>query len=230
MAGQSIALPSRGQQTLAVLAFAAMEHDTSIDTAALLDAFGAEGLALWHGSVAGFVCGAPAEVAHRFIYALDLPDGSTLAALTGAVPPAPATGEAVQPSADTLVGADLERVIGRTVASLEEGGADFQPLLSDETALSERALALGQWCQGFLYGLANTTRRDLLEQGELGEVLQDFAQISQAARGEEESEVAENAYAELVEFVRVGVLLCFEALRGERDRWPAADASGESVQ
>lgn len=179
----------------------------------LLGSFDAEPLALWHGSVTGLLCGAPARVAEPMVRALELPDGST-----------PDDGDAGQRGApaiaDSMVAADLERVVAATRDCLEEGGSEFQPLLSDGTALSERALALGQWCQGFLYGLANTTRRDLLEAGALAEVLGDFAEISRAVRGGEEVEEAEGAYAELLEFVRVGVLLCFEELRAERDRWP----------
>jgi uncharacterized protein YgfB (UPF0149 family) len=185
--------------------------ETDWDT--LLGSCDAEPLALWHGSVTGLLCGAPDRVAIPMVRALELPDGST--------PDDGDAGEGGAPAfADSMFAADLERVVAATRHWLEEGGSDFQPLLSDGTALSERALALGQWCQGFLYGLANTTRRDLLEAGALAEVLGDFAEISRAVRGGEEAEEAEGAYAELLEFVRVGVLLCFEELRAERERWP----------
>ena len=49
--------------------------------------------------------------------------------------------------------------------------------------------------------------------GEVGEIVRDFVEITRAgvdARQDEESN--ESAYAELVEFVRVGVQLLFEEL------------------
>lgn len=204
MAGQTRDSPAG--RAPAVLAFAGMTDHTHLPAEALLEAFGAEPLAQWHGTLTGLLCGAPPDAARRFLKTLDAPDGAVL--------------PEVDAPQGSVVAADLERLAALTEASLADDGSEFQPMLSEQTPLSERALALGQWCQGFLYGLVNTTRRDLLDRGELGEVLDDFAQISRAGRGSEDAEVAENAYAELVEFVRVGVMLCYETLRGERERWP----------
>jgi uncharacterized protein YgfB (UPF0149 family) len=61
--------------------------------------------------------------------------------------------------------------------------------------------------------------------GEAGEIVRDFAEITRAgvdARQGEESN--ESAYAELVEFVRVGVQLLFEDLAAAR-RLPAPSAA-----
>jgi uncharacterized protein len=53
--------------------------------------------------------------------------------------------------------------------------------------------------------------------GEAGEVVRDFAEITRAGvDADEEQESNESAYAELVEFVRVGVQLLFEELASAR--------------
>ncbi len=100
---------------------------------------------------------------------------------------------------------------------LQSGTLEFAPLLpDDETGLAERTAALGEWCQGFLYGMGLAGERLPLEQlpDEAGEVLRDMGQIAQAGfEGGAEDEEDETAYAEIVEYVRVGVQLLFEELQ-----------------
>lgn len=93
------------------------------------------------------------------------------------------------------------------------------PLLPDDDAsLSERVRALGSWCQGLLYGLG------LGESGwndrlglESQEFLKDVADIAQiGGETDEGDEADENAYAELVEYLRVGLMLIWQ------DSQPAA--------
>ncbi len=96
---------------------------------------------------------------------------------------------------------------------------DFELLLpDDDVAMTLRAQALGEWCQGFLAGLAEGGVRDYEAlPGESAELVQDLAKIAQAGsfeiHGDEEDEAA---YAELVEYVRVGVLLIQEELQPRR--------------
>ncbi|MEM9385163.1 MAG: UPF0149 family protein [Pseudomonadota bacterium] len=194
------------------------DDDQALAGAAALAAFDAEPLAQWHGSVSGLLCGAPLAVAEGLLANLPHPDGS-----------APALDAVTDGSrADTVISADLRRVVSVTVNTLEEGGLDFQPLISDEVPLSERALGLAEWCQGFLYGLASTVPKERLMDDALGELLGDFAEIARAVRGGDDAEEAENAYVELVEFVRVGVQLCYEELRRERAAW--ANGPSETLQ
>lgn len=100
---------------------------------------------------------------------------------------------------------------------LQAGTLEFTPLLpDDETGLAERTAALGEWCQGFLYGMGLAGERLKLEQlpDEAGEVLRDMGQIAQAGfEGGAEDEEDEAAYAEIVEYVRVGVQLLYEELQ-----------------
>jgi len=99
---------------------------------------------------------------------------------------------------------------------------EFQLLLPDDDAqLGLRADALGRWCQGFLYGLAVRGLKSFDElPEELREILEDLSQITQAqfADGEGEEE-GEKAYANLVEYVRVGAQLIYDELNP-----PAAEA------
>jgi len=97
----------------------------------------------------------------------------------------------------------------------------FEPLLpDDDQSLEERTRALSQWCVGFLYGLGSGAVQDLSRlPGEIGEVVKDFDEITRVGVDAGDSEEQnESAYAELVEFVRVGVQLVFEELGSLRDR------------
>jgi len=100
---------------------------------------------------------------------------------------------------------------------LQAGTLEFTPLLpDDETGLAERTAALGEWCQGFLYGLGLAGEQLKLDAlaDEAGEVLRDMGQIAQAGfEGDADSDEDEAAYTEIVEYVRVGVQLLYEELQ-----------------
>jgi uncharacterized protein YgfB (UPF0149 family) len=122
--------------------------------------------------------------------------------------------------------AALEEVFTATAGALLQPDMEFELLLpTDEQSIDVRTAALAQWCQGFLYGLGAGAIPDASElPGEVGEVVRDFIEISRAGvdatQGEESNEAA---YAELVEFVRVGVQLLFEELGSLRP--PTAPAA-----
>ena len=121
-------------------------------------------------------------------------------------------------------GAALAELFGATAAALIQPDMEFELLLpADELPIDVRTAALAQWCQGFLYGLGAGAVPDASElPGDAGEVVRDLGEISRAgvdATQEEESNEA--AYAELVEFVRVGVQLLFEELASLRRPVPA---------
>ena len=81
-------------------------------------------------------------------------------------------------------------------------------LPTDDAPLTERAAALGQWCQGFLSGVGlNSQGVDLSVEGQ--EVLQDLAAIAQVQDALEESEDGESDYMEVMEYLRVAPLLLF---------------------
>ena len=85
-------------------------------------------------------------------------------------------------------------------------------LPTDDAPLTERAAALGQWCQGFLAGFG-LTRREYALSDEAKEVLQDLAAISQVQDALEESDDGESDYMEVMEYLRVAPLLLFTETR-----------------
>jgi uncharacterized protein YgfB (UPF0149 family) len=98
---------------------------------------------------------------------------------------------------------------------------EFELLLpEDEASLDARTVALAQWCQGFLYGLGGSAIQDTNAlPGEVGEIVRDLSEITRVGVDDGQSvESNESAYAELVEFVRVGVQLVFEELSPLRNQ------------
>jgi len=120
---------------------------------------------------------------------------------------------------------ELTALKDATRNALTEGALGFTPLLpDDETTLNERTEALGEWCQGFLYGVGLGGQGMDLDAlpDEAGEVLRDMSQIAQAGfEGEGASDEDEAAYTEIVEYLRVGVQLLFEELRSARGAPPS---------
>jgi len=123
--------------------------------------------------------------------------------------------------------APLRLLFADTMRALRGDEMEFQLLLPDDDApLVERATALSQWCQGFLYGFGTGRQvpRDELK-GEVEEVLRDLTHISQAAvETGAEAEEEEQAYAEIVEYVRAGVQLIHDELLEVRTAGAGAPA------
>ncbi|MBU6960478.1 YecA family protein [Pseudomonas sp. CVAP len=82
-------------------------------------------------------------------------------------------------------------------------------LPTDDAPLTERAVALGQWCQGFLSGFGLNCRDSSMLSAEATEVLQDLAAIAQVQDALEESDDGESDYMEVMEYLRVAPLLLF---------------------
>jgi uncharacterized protein len=118
-----------------------------------------------------------------------------------------------------MAAAQLAEVFRDTAGALRDPGMEFRLLLpDDEESIEARTAALAQWCQGYLYGLGAGAITDPAQlPGEVGEIVRDFVEITRAGVDTAQSEESnESAYAELVEFVRVGVQLLFEELAGAR--------------
>ncbi|MGK0674372.1 MAG: UPF0149 family protein [Halothiobacillaceae bacterium] len=117
-----------------------------------------------------------------------------------------------------------------TVASLADVTGLFDLMLpEDDASLDERAEALHDWCRGFLYGYGvagGLDPRKLPE--EAAEVLRDIHQFAQASFDlGEDAEEDEQAYSDLVEYLRVGVLLLHEVLHPRPE--PAADVKAKAA-
>jgi len=106
-----------------------------------------------------------------------------------------------------------------TLRALRGNEMEFAPFLpDDDLPLAQRAEALAQWCQGFLYGYGSvgSERRPKLPT-EAEEVLRDLSQIARASAGDTEPTDEDEAdYAEIVEYVRVSVQLLFDELAKHR--------------
>lgn len=108
------------------------------------------------------------------------------------------------------------QVAERIRAQLCDPGLGFFLLLPEDGVLDEqgRTDALAQWCDGLLYGLGLSGLGGRQALPKLTrEFLNDVAQISRASIGEEPDEGDEAAYVELVEYLRMGVLLINEELQ-----------------
>lgn len=99
---------------------------------------------------------------------------------------------------------------------LNDDAFGFSLLLPpDEASLPLRTRALGEWCGGFLYGLALGGFRGDVELPEtVREVMHDFYEISHAGFGDEPlDEADEVAFEEIGEYVRISVLLLHDELQ-----------------
>ena len=110
----------------------------------------------------------------------------------------------------------LAKLLEFGAAQLNAADGSVTPLLpDDDTPLNRRADALGAWCQGLLYGLGlgRVEQRGQLSE-ESQEFLRDATEIAQVGfETDEGSEADETAYAEVVEYLRVGLLMILEDLR-----------------
>ncbi len=110
----------------------------------------------------------------------------------------------------------LQALYEGTATQLNEFLFELQMILpADTVELPVRAEALTLWCQGMLTGLKLTqvqiTGR---EPSELTEALNDFIEIAKMNYEEVvSSEEDEEAYTELVEYVRMAVILVYQDLR-----------------
>lgn len=94
-------------------------------------------------------------------------------------------------------------------------------LPGEDESLEDRTSALAQWCNGFLaaIGAGQDERLDSLS-GEAAESLADLQEIAMAEIGESEDPAAgdleeeEVAFAEIIEYIRIAVLILREELRG----------------
>jgi uncharacterized protein YgfB (UPF0149 family) len=160
-----------------------------------------------HGTLAGALCSASSYRFEDWLQEI-LPEGRVQSDSSSALR------SLYFVTAETLAGAEMA----------------FEPLLpEDGQPIDERTAALSQWCVGFLYGLGSGAIPDVAKlPGEVGEVVRDFDEITRVGVGAGDSEEQnEAAYAELVEFVRVGVQLVFEELEALRAQPGDGESAGE---
>jgi hypothetical protein len=149
-----------------------------------------------HGSLTGYVCGGGSAGARGWLDALEL-----------------------KPEAQSsLPDVALTRLYEDCVAWFEDPELRFEPLLPEtDASLDARADALVEWCRGFLggLGLAGVTARQELS-ADANEILRDLGTIAASHFEYADAEEDENALAEVIEFIRVGVLLLHAELNAPR--------------
>lgn len=142
-----------------------------------------------HGSLTGFLCGGGIASPRNWLQRLELEPDPAL-------------------DADARMKL-LEHLFRDCRSQLEDPGFGFEPLLpGEDEPLAERADALVQWCRGFLGGLGLSgvnTRHALSEDG--AEILRDFGAIAGSNFEYDDAEEDESALVEVLEFIRVGVML-----------------------
>lgn len=146
--------------------------------------------AILHGALTGHVCSGAAPDAGIFsdLFELTLPD--VLLRL-------------------------IERLGTEVRAALQQDDYGFQPLLpDDDSALSERLAALGQWCDWFNIGFAAgymqpQTPLDV----EVMEVLNDFGQLAEVEVPDTGSDDDETCFMELAEYVRMAAHAVFAQMQ-----------------
>jgi hypothetical protein len=107
----------------------------------------------------------------------------------------------------------LQLVKNYTLEQLNSFNCEFTPLLpNDDIVISERVQALGGWCEGFLFGLGLSNINTEPLPDDIKELIDDLISISRIAPTDENNDANENDYAQLVEYVRVGIMTIYEEL------------------
>lgn len=111
----------------------------------------------------------------------------------------------------------LRRLYTDCRAQLEDPDLGFEPLLpGDEAPVEHRAEALVEWCRGFLGGVGLSGAHPRVLSTDASEVLSDISRIAGSHFAYEDAEEDETALNEVLEFVRVGVLLLHAEMRKPR--------------
>ena len=138
-----------------------------------------------HGSLIGYLCAGGRTDARHWLRALE-----------------------IDTPANTESDASLERLFADCNTVLDDPELRFEPLLPDaDASIDARADALVDWCRGFLGGLGLGGGSGTSVSENAAEILRDLGTIAGSRFEYENAEEDESALSEVVEFVRVGVLL-----------------------
>lgn len=98
---------------------------------------------------------------------------------------------------------------------LNGSGFELELCLPEENeSLKFRAAMLGQWCEGFLYGMGLVGQSEDKLKGDVAELFRDFGDIAriEILDLEEATDEDESDFMQLMEFVKIGVLTINETL------------------
>lgn len=122
----------------------------------------------------------------------------------------------------------LQQMFDMSYQQLQDFLFDFQLLLpADDVALKERAEALTLWCQGFLTGLKLANVKIVArDPSDVTEAINDLIEIAKMNYEEVvASEEDEEAYIELVEYVRMAIILIYQDLHEAMQTQQLADTN-----
>ncbi len=121
----------------------------------------------------------------------------------------------------------LKSLWSGTQLQLSEGQFEFQVLLpSDDEPVAERADALVKWISSYLVGFACGMPNLKQCSDDLQEVIGDLTKMTNMATDiDTDDEEHEQALVEIVEYLRVGVMMCFH----ECNRPPSADQTSTTL-
>lgn len=130
------------------------------------------------------------------------------------IAPERATGDLLALQGEQL----LQRFFMETIASLADSNMKFYPLLPDDENPLICLEAIAQWAQGFLMGLSLA---GIQITSAIPDDVEDFIETMVSISDADSYELAgdesdEQAIVELIEFIRIGVLLSSELLSNEK--------------
>ena len=117
----------------------------------------------------------------------------------------------------------LQDLFKDTWMQLVERQSEFELFLpDDEGNINERTEALSHWCDGFLHGIVTGKKpkilKEYLNNEPINIIIKDFLEITRASVNEEtDEEENENAFNEVMEYIRVSVQLVYEELSDFRN-------------
>ena len=106
----------------------------------------------------------------------------------------------------------LDLIASDVVTVLQDTEINFQPLLPDDTEdISLRAASLSEWCAGFLSVMCvGGLEQKQTQHPDCQEFIKDLASISRMETDVADEEGTEQSLFELVEYIRVGVLMLYQ--------------------
>ena len=115
-----------------------------------------------------------------------------------------------EPINETLTGL-VSTLAVDTLAALTDEEFGFQLLVPDDNVeINSRSRALSQWCEGFLSGFGMTGRYQQSDlNADVAEIFSDLARIAGVEEEIPDSEENEIDLMEIIEYVRVSVLLVY---------------------
>ena len=95
-------------------------------------------------------------------------------------------------------------------------------LPEDDESIEDRAIALTQWCEGFLFGMGRIESKSQWPE-DIDEILKDMVELTKMETGiEDEDEESEAGLTEVQEYLRAAVMLIYTELNSKASAKTAA--------